>query len=256
MTLTLLHAGRQTSGAPAFSPLDLPGLVGWWDPSLLALSNGANVTTLEDQSANGNDLAAGTAPTFLASGINGLGSLTMGPGTLYKASMVDYGTNHHIFAVVRATTWEYKDLLGSGTSAGDILVQTDSSKKPKSYYWATGADMEVLGGTAMTDDTPYIIEHILTATQLKSKSTPDGTEGAVASAGTRPTGLKQFVLGGRASGSPSFVGTIGEVILCAGTDLAAGERADAITYLTDKWLTPSTSNAGMAIGLMGLTYSA
>lgn len=244
MTLALLHAGKQTSGS-IFSPLDLPGLVGWWDPSELALANGANVTDLVDQSTKGNDLEDYGAPTFVASGINGLGSIQFtSDKSLWKDACVEISRSH-LFVVCKGGT-AGKDVWGSnGTGTGDILLQLGTGPAAKCHYWGDAGLFSDTAASVINTGAPYILEHIVDATHVRAKSTPDGVEKSVSITGTRPTALQAITMGSRAGGGggDSFDGMIGEAILCSGTDLAAGERADAIAYLTGKWLVAPPSFA-------------
>jgi hypothetical protein len=262
--LGLALSSGQRASAPAFSPLDLPGLVGWYDFSDSAYhsgvlaANGETITSVNDKSANNLDLGDYGAPTFVASGINGKGSAQFSTGTSMWVGNALNTSACHIFIVCQGGT-AGKDVFGTnGTGAPDILLQLGTGPAAKCHYWGDAGLFSNTAASVIDTGSPYILEHIVDATHVRAKSTPDGTEISVAITGTRTTTAQSIVVGSRAEGGggDSFDGMIGEVIVCAGTDLSVGERASAIAYLTAEWLTPSTSNAGLAMGLTGLTYSA
>src|SRR4051812_10751339 len=60
--------------APPVSPTDIPGLVGWWRASSLALASGDPVASWTDESGNGFHWLQATPeaqPTYIANVING-----------------------------------------------------------------------------------------------------------------------------------------------------------------------------------------
>ena len=77
LTATAQAAAQASApvGVPFVNPASLPGLMAWYDASLLALADGAAVATLPDQSGNGRDAtqATGTAqPICKTNQLNGL----------------------------------------------------------------------------------------------------------------------------------------------------------------------------------------
>jgi hypothetical protein len=250
------------ASVPAFSPLDLPNLFGWWDASDSCYTagspstNGQNINQLRDKSVNARHLVDFNAPTYTAAGINGKGSIQFAATkSLWSNAGILNTSNCHLFVVCKDGAVG-KDVFGTdGTTIPDILLQLGTGPAAKCHYWGDSGLFSNTAASTITLASPYILEHVVDSTSVRAKSHPGGTEIAVTITGGRTTTAQAVVLGSRAAGgsADSFTGLIGEAILCAGSDLSAGNRASVVSYLTTKWLTAST--AGNAMGVLGLTYS-
>lgn len=112
------------TGSP-FAATDYPGLVGWYDPSQLAGSDGDSVVTVPDQSGNSRDLAAsGTAPTLETNEFHALPCLRFSAANSRLASS-DVG-----FDTTRATVFVVAYSEGAIPPSADEYLFSKSASNP------------------------------------------------------------------------------------------------------------------------------
>lgn len=100
--------GRRESAASGFSPIRMPGLVGWWDLSLGVSTTGALIDSIADQSGNGYTLTStGTNRlTLVANALNSRAAAEANGASLYaRATGPAQSTDPYwICCVVAVTT--------------------------------------------------------------------------------------------------------------------------------------------------------
>jgi hypothetical protein len=235
---------HEVSGAQstAFVPTDLPMLSAWWDASdscynsgALA-TNGQTITELRDKSGNSRHLTNSGSPTFVASGIKSRGTVQFtGSSTLSRTATFNYDL-HHIFVVLKSLGAD-KNFIGSDNrNSGDIMFQFDTSRRAKAHIWTSSGAQAATHGTTFVDNTVAILEQWVDATTI-NVALNGGTPVSTTLVGTKGGGSKLFVLGSDYVAAGNwFAGQVGEVVLCTGSSLSAGQRSDVIAYLTNGWL--------------------
>ena len=230
---TIISAGTlNVNSAPASLPT-ISGLAYHLDASNAAnlnngggVTDGGAVTQWADISGNGNNFTAGaTAPTYAASGINGLGAVSFdGPGSGVVAgdrstwaSLVSSApaTLQTVF-VVNQTTWTY---LGGMWSESNGAAGLREDLVPNQWRTTNVPD---------GDFGPYTINGVPANPAYFTNGVPQVTESV--SAG--PENWATMLGYGQ---NNYYNGYVGEVAVYSGL-LTAGQQAAVNEYLEAKWL--------------------
>ncbi len=226
-------------------PVTIPDLALWLRGDGARTSAG-NLTSVDDWSGNGRDVAAvGTLP-FLASSINGKPGWQLTGGANYlanlAASLFASGDARTMFVVVK-----------SATEVGGPLIENQRTSGVRATYFQGGSGYVAFAGGVYThsiDGTgnatiapggiagvPMIVEFSAAAApaflamringvpQLISQSNPCDAE----------TGVAGFAIGRWEAGTSSYIGEMDEAIAYR-RDLTAAEKLTIRTYLALRYL--------------------
>ena len=217
-----------------FTPLNLPNLLAWYQPSgMVNTGDGTNITSWTDSSGNGNTITPFNAVTYKASGIGGVGTSnwTAGAAQYFNSgSSFAIGTgNVSVFAVVQ---------INASVNAFVRIVELYNGSVENTPLTLAGAN----------NVQPYFTGPNISATfgnnyrlgSVTNGSTITGykngaSQGTVSysTAPNSPTTLYLGIYAGNLS-SDSFVGYISEVVITTGT-MSATDVSNLDTYFTNKY---------------------
>lgn len=206
-------------------------VIGNYDATKLSLSDGQSVSTWLDESPAGNDLTAGTAPTYSSSAINGQ------PAVIFDGSStfldVDFSLKtqpNTIMAVANHDVDDFSGVIAGSNQSNDKRHTLFSYDENGTGYWAIFANGDVVTG-AINDESTALITGIFDGSdseiRVNGASTGTGDPG--------PDGLNGLSLGINGSGTEHLNGEIGEVIVYNADLRATGFLASEEQRLADKW---------------------
>lgn len=230
-----------TPAAPSqsYSPLNLPGLQAWYDPSTIAQANDTDVASLADSGPNGYTATQATAATRpkLRTGANGIG----GKSALW------FDTVRHLVSALPADTTPFTLVVTiAPVSTGNRTVVGSQS--------AGGRQVRVAGATAGTQAAVLVKQGTaVMATQSNANTYTEGVlsvtwDGANVvfrfNGVTQPVGAITAaaftagvltVIGARdTANGDAFNGKMGDLVQCSGVlsaaNLAAEEQRQAAKY--------------------------
>lgn len=226
-----------------FSPLSLPGLVGWWsfdDATYLwkdtARTSAVTVDSdiikgVTDRSGNGNHMSEATnGPTWKTAIQNGLGIARFdGVNNVLTASAISQAQPNTVVLVAKIVTDESPSSteLLDGVGARQIIYK-DSATGKWSLYAGT-----LQPGATITADTSYHVHYVV----FNGASSVYRVDQAAAFATVNPGAgsLTPLVLG---FATPRYYNIeYGDVILCSGA-LSTGDRGSVESWAKAKWGTP------------------
>jgi len=203
--------------------------IGHFDATELSLSDGSSVSTWPDESSEGNDLSAGTAPTYRSSGINSNPSVEF-DGT---NDFLDVGTT--TFPSPRTVVMAVEHTDGSD----DFAVPFDggTTNEHRSFVTSSSGNVRfVSGSTDISDatdarDTTSIF--LFEADGADSRIRRNGQ--TLVTGGNTDSDLTGFTVGVRGDTSSNFYpGFIGE-LLVYNRKLTSSEVNGVESHLSDKW---------------------
>ena len=235
-------------GAPAFSPLDLPGLSSWWDISdptcVTVLSD--KVAGVTDKSPNGRDLdqTGISRPDLITVGgmdmasFDGIDdSLRVGTNAVHE-----FGSGDFMIAIVyRCGDTDRATLLNKGTGAKIFIRINDTDVSP------TGkARFDINDGsstaTVLDSAKDYADDAVRLFTMRRDGNDLRAYENGVEMAAS-PTDITGFgdtdstddlELGIRLTNQQPMAGEVGEVVIVKGS-ITAADLARLHSYLNSKW---------------------
>jgi len=233
--------------AAAFDPSQIAGLQAWYDPSLPAgMTNvyGA-ITSVSDLSGNGNAVAQSdyrSAPSFAASGFNGLRTLTfLGNRYLTGAngfSQYLFGESS-VFAVTDAsastlaTSPLWSGAAAGGTPAWNFAV--DAGGSGVTYDFGDVGTGRLAANVRATGPALWTalgsVSHRAQSLRKDGALVAAGTAPSTAASGSFPLAVGVAQPGGSA---PGFRGQLGEMLFF-NRYVAASEAAQVEGYLACKW---------------------
>jgi len=212
--------------AADLSPIpDSEDLHARYDATELALTDGDSVSTWADETGNGYDLTAGTAPSYQASEINSNPAVAFDKANSEFLD-VDFSAlsqPNTIFAVIRTdSVGENERIWDSSTGVNDHSFYGSGS--PTDY--AINAGVNLRDGAINTNN------HIFTALYNGSSSVLriDGSDAVSGDAGT--TALDGYRLASLANGRYGSI-TVGEILIYPADKSSI--QGDVESYLSDKW---------------------
>jgi FtsP/CotA-like multicopper oxidase with cupredoxin domain len=245
-TATASPTPSPTATPVGFSPLQIPNLTAWYDPSVASNIStfGSSVAAINDESGNGNTLAQATSarePTYTASGIDGLGSLVFNgktflisangalstslfneSTTFIVASPASQSNTRSLYSGAYNATPRWEMLLGS-SGATYLDFNNASQGRISTTIVNSIPALWTLAGSVSNN-----VEILRKDGNLLATNTGPGA--AV-------TGNYPLALGAMAQGtsySSEFTGEVGEVVTF-GRYLTASESAEMEGYLACKW---------------------
>lgn len=243
---------RGYSGPTSFIPTGLGSTLKLWlrgNDGLVA--SGGNVSSIADQSGNGNSVTAAGTVGYSSASINGLPGWTFtGGGNLRNLTQgpLASGSARTIFVVARA----------AGEAGGPVFESFRSSGQRATYF--QGGTQYIGSGFVYTDSAgrfattavstisgvPVVLEYAAPATPSFVAIRINGTPLVVTqgNACTAETGSAGFSVGQWELIASGYVGDIDEVIVC--NTVLSTQQADAVrAYLSQRYNIPivSTPNA-------------
>jgi len=198
-----------------------------YDATELSLSDGADVTQLDDQTSNGYDLTPGSAPSYVESGINGNPAVRFEAGEFLNTVFSTLSQPNHVFAVYRLRTVDLSTeqvLYDSEDSSERNLLTKDSTGNGTLTIFAGS---NIRGGSG--DTNAHIHSGLFNG--ASSVAHEDGAEIINGDAGGQ--GLNGLTLGARYDGGVTSFADIGELLIYPQDK--SGIRTDVERYLSDKW---------------------
>jgi FtsP/CotA-like multicopper oxidase with cupredoxin domain len=232
----------------AFLPSGIANLQAWYDASSPAnvTSSGGVVSAWSDRSGNGNTLvqpAASAQPSFVASGINGLGSLAFASAAYLTSSNAAFSTSlfnaSTVFFVTNQSVTSQNSSVGSAgaVNASPTWALRLSNGGGASQFYFSNASAGLLA-PADVPSGPAIWTAEGSEAAAVQQLRKDGNNLSVSTGpGATVTGNYPFVVGANvASGAASYLynGQIGE-ILVYNRLLLPSESASVEGYLACKW---------------------
>jgi hypothetical protein len=228
--------GIIASSVSAWSPLDLSGLVAWYDASNAAsiTSSGGAVSQLADLSGNGYHLTqatAGAKPTTGTRTQNGLNVLDFDGGDHLRHATVPASQPLTVWVVASwdvFTAATYRLPFDSATSAAPVVFYFNAiGAAPTRFRFNAGADLQP--ATPVATGTPFIL--IATANGATSSFALNGDAAATGNAGSN--NLTGITVGKDRDLDNELNGWVAEVGVAANT--TAPERASLLACLNAKW---------------------
>jgi hypothetical protein len=245
MTATAALSATGAVTAPAFSPADLPGLVGWWDASDLATitAAGGKVSQWANKKAGGPAATQGTGTAQPATGtrtLNGLNTLDFSGASQSLAlasnpcAGAPAGTALYVVALDADPGAGGGVLGGWGTpGSGSHFPYTDGNI----YDTFGSTTQKVVGNPVPSLVNPHVYSVVSAAGDWRAYL--DGASLFTTAANAVGWGSTLTSVGRADDHSAAFFldGRIAEIIVCAGA-LSTADRQAAEAYLKAKWATP------------------
>jgi hypothetical protein len=196
-----------------------------YDATAISASDGDSISTWSDETGNGFDLTAGTAPTFKTSIINGNPVVRFdGTDDFLDVAFSALSQPNHIFVVFQ--------LNSTGSATDSILDSANNSKRhaishngSSSYGMFAGSGID--GGSP--DTNPHIRSDLFNTTSSSLRI--DGSQ--VASGDVGSESLDGFRAASRADDTDFADVDIGEILIYP--QEKSGIESDVENYLSDKW---------------------
>jgi len=203
--------------------------VGHFDATELSLSDGSSVSTWPDESSEGNDLSAGTTPTYRSSGINGHPAVEFdGTNDFLDVKTATYPSPRTVVMAVEHTD-----------PNDDFAVPFDGggSNEHRSFVTSNGNVRLVSGSVDISDSTDARDTTSIFVFEVDGGDSRIRRNGQtlVTGGNTSDSDLTGFTVGARGDTSSNFYpGYIGE-LLVYNRELTNGEVNGVESSLSGKW---------------------
>ncbi|MEU4016167.1 hypothetical protein AB0E56_12990 [Microbacterium sp. NPDC028030] len=210
-----------------WTPIDIPTLWAWYDPTLLGIADGSTVTSLPDQSPNARHLNViqGT-PTLSMTGLNGTKAVSFnGASRLMRELTTVLSGPITIFTVFRAT-----GVAGTQTVVGGRTAPASTARQL--LYRSVSANVfgmnrgTLLPGTGLGSDSNIHVA-VATLNGASSSLALDGTPWVSGDAGAVDLDRISLGVSPNTAGADFLTGYVGGVIIMTGV-----ADADTITKAT------------------------
>lgn len=203
-----------------------------YDATELTASGGDAISTWPDETSNGHDLTAGTAPTYAASAINGNPVVRFdGTDDFLDVAFTALSQPNHIFVVYKLnsfSTSSYEMVYDSETtSSGDDRNTFGSSNSDNWFQYAPPGGTLQEGGTL--DTANHISSSLFNGTNSVSRL--DGSQ--IISGDAGDGALNGLTVGAQYDGSNFAEVDVGEILIYPQDK--SGIVTDVESYLSDKW---------------------
>lgn len=250
-TVRPLIMAAGSAAAPAFSPIQITGLVGWYDASdssTITLS-GSNVTQWDDKSGSGYHLIQGTAgnqPVISAASQNGLDAVTFVSSDFMDASnpasMIGVSEITSLAVVscssAAATARVAYGVFGTITNLCWYLIKqtTHRISNSLSFNGSTESNLQNIQAFIPTDDSTSLIGfRYLSGTSTTRSTYLDATEEtATITAGSLYAATASLRFGAGVSAAAPWIGDICEVVVY-NKYISDANLVLLKNYLTTKW---------------------
>jgi len=136
----------------ASCPASVAGCTTWYDVQAMSPSNGATVSTVTDQSGNGNTATATGSPTYATNAINSRAAINFTSGTSYLTlnSAITVGTGDFYIVAVARSAADTTIAGDSSTSAHQIRYNQSASYVLSAYDGTNNPQSSALSGSNTT----------------------------------------------------------------------------------------------------------
>ena len=197
-----------------------------WSAKGLELSDQDSVNSWEDETGNGHDLTAGSAPTFITDGINGNPAVRFdGTNNYLDVAFSALSQPNNIYAVFR-----YRSI----NNDNDTLYDAEADPSDRNLFnQPSNDDFRIFAGEALDGGNADTNPHISSALFNGSSSTHriDGAEVASGDAGTES--LDGFTVGANRGDANNAPIDIGEILIYP--EDKSGIQSDVEQYLSSEW---------------------
>ena len=222
---------------PVSVPVNITGLVGWFDASNLASlsQTQGNITQWNNMSGNGFHLTntSTVKPQTGTATINGKNVAVFNSNIIYNPnSIVNY--YQHTIIIVSTIGTAGRDIYGSGgVVAGNVMFMTIGSVY-RAHSWRTGNNNVKDSVFAHNTAVSIRIQRV-SATILDIIENGNGKIGTFAAGGTDPAVSKGIFIGSRSTDTTAaFIGSIAEVLVY-NIALSNSDLNTVGSYLGSKW---------------------
>jgi len=179
-----------------------------YDVRVLSLSNNDSVTTWADETGNGHDLTAGTAPTYIADGIDGNPVVRFGGvDEFLDVAFSTISQPYSVFILFQFQSFDSNDLnfvTGPETGSGGLNFTSDMTGND-TYTINSGSSIR--GGTV--DTNPSIFSNILDG--ASSAMRKNGSQ--IASGDAGGDGMQGLSVGDNGSGAENAEIDVVEILV-------------------------------------------
>ena len=198
-----------------------------YDTTQLSLNDGDAVSTWTDETGNGYDLTAGSAPSYVASGLNGNPIVQFdGSGNYLDAAFTTVSQAFHIFIVVtqrRINTSSSERYMGSADSTNWTFQQLADADDVNMFAGSN------FNNSGVADTNAHIYSCLYDGSNTTLRQ--DGTIIATGNAGTN--GMDGLTLGTNNNGDNPAPIDVAECLVYPMDK--SGVQSDVESYLADKW---------------------
>lgn len=229
---------RLTATVIAWTPAQIPNVVGWWDAQTISAADGSAVSSWNDLSGHGRHMVqatSGAQPVYRSAGINGHPAVQFdGTDDILAAAISGtslVGSAWTVYLVghdTRATATASKFFIDGFTTASLRLALSRSSTN--TFVMQRGTAM---ASPPAADANPHRFKAVYNV--ASSSLTIDNgapTNGTVGATSTEP--FTRFTLGGRGDLANFLQGFIGSACIVQGT-VSPADDAAMTTYLQGRW---------------------
>lgn len=242
MTLMGTMKIKPTTAGGSWSPLDLPNLMGWWDPSDTATITQTLglVSQIDDKSGNGFHWTQGTALNQPITGtrtINSLNVLDFDGANSYMVNTISSGgadKSEAWFGIFELdATSSFSSFIGSSTNGGNDYGRDGTGIR----LGSSAQTNHLTHGTTVSTATPYMfgwrVDQPGNVLAIFLNSDEDTTIYASDyNSGTRALGRRQSASDGYTDGK------FGELVAVSNGNVASGDLTSLFGYFTAKWGKP------------------
>jgi hypothetical protein len=195
-----------------------------YDATEISATDGDTISTWSDATGNGYDLTAGTAPTYVASGINNNPVVHFdGSDDYLDVAYSALSQPNTIFAV-----FEYQTASG-----GSYLYSSETTTNRTIFYQGNDGTWTMYAGSGVDGSSYDTDQRILSALYdgANSETRLNGTQDSSGDAGTND--LNGMIVGAEAGPTNFSDVYVGEILVYPQDK--SGIYADVESYLSDKW---------------------
>jgi hypothetical protein len=198
-----------------------------FDATALALSDGNSVSTWGDETGNGHDLTAGTAPTYRTGIINGNPVVRFdGADDFLDVAFPDLSQPNTVYMVAQSAE--------SSPSAFDEIHDSADDTNNRHTLAIDDGNWAIYAGTVVRSSTPYDNSSHIFGELFNTTSSALRLDGSqIASGDVGSQALSGLTVGSNSSQGTFAAIDVGEIVIYPQDK--SGIQSDIESYLSDKW---------------------